>query len=123
MSVHDTVIRELSKEYGLDSRTINEIVKSPFRFARKLIESVEDARAVRIPYFGKYALKGRKTIEDKEEMLISKVISELKFEANKIHEDNAYKRGILRSIELMKEIISHRHGDPKKYGLVEEETV
>ena len=53
------LVSEISKEYKLDPRMVNDILRSPFLFTAKVMADDEDDRAIRLPFWGVYNLKPR----------------------------------------------------------------
>lgn len=74
MLKQDIIIRDLAVKYKKDPRIIEKIVYSPLKFAKKVIESPTDNRAVRIKYFGLFV---QKPVFNKDTR-IKKLLSDLK---------------------------------------------
>jgi len=61
MSRHDKIITKISRSKNLDRRVVECIVRHPLVFIANCIRDFENTRAIRIPYWGVYALlTGRK---------------------------------------------------------------
>lgn len=115
------LVRDLAKKYNLDVKVIEKVIKSPFFFFREKMESLDDIRAVRIPYFGVFSLKYGITQLNKQGMLIKKVVLQLKRELGNIPDDKSeFKRGVKYALDVLRETVEMRHGDPKEHGFEEE---
>ncbi len=61
----EDIIKELSLKYNRDKRVIKLIAEHPLLFTKHCIQDPNNIRPVMIPYFGKFVLKFKKTVESK----------------------------------------------------------
>lgn len=110
------IVRELAVKYKLDRRVISEVVRSPFLFVKDRMEMLEDTRSIRLPYFGLFMFNLVKTQQDKQLMLIHTAIKRIKKEEDNSSDSN-YKEGLQKAVEIIRELIIERKGNPKEYGI------
>lgn len=74
---NDKIVKELAKKYGLDERVVRSITASPFLFSKKVINSLEDERPVRIPYMGCFVMRRHKNKELLHIMMLKDIVEKI----------------------------------------------
>ena len=82
MLYQDILIRDLAAKYKRDPRVIAEIVYSPLRFAKKVMNDDTDERAVRVRYFGVFTQKYKDNKKSRMEKLLKDLREDIVMTAN-----------------------------------------
>lgn len=70
----DQIVKKIASEMNMNMRVVEQVVNSPFIFARRMISSDTDERAIRFPYFGVFAIKKGWYKNDKYTMIIRNIV-------------------------------------------------
>jgi hypothetical protein len=113
----DKIVREIASELNMSVRVVEQIVNSPFIFAKRVITSETDERPIRFPYFAMFALKTNAIKEQKYLMILRDVVFRIKNEL-KANEDRSNDAGLKRAFEIiLDELDKHNIRDMVMGGL------
>jgi pyruvate-formate lyase len=102
---NDRIIRELSKKYGKDERIIRAITNTPFLFAKKTINSLEDERPIRIPYMGTFVMRRHKNkTKHLHYVLLKDIFSKIQEQYSKTTTPDE-KKAILDSVQVAIDVL------------------